>query len=178
MSQHIMIESPSFEEETITKDVRNLFRLEKLEKETIGTTIKSIRSLFRLEKENKARIVTDNWTVFKLGKESKPIKDKLLRDIRNLFKHQEEVNYYKPVTVSNFWSNNYIIHKSKGDRNKTLSVQEHLNKVRLYLKDIIYNLKKSDIWKIQLTMANNFISSIDNNKELVMHSKSDRNHDK
>ena len=29
------------------------------------------------------------------------------------------------------------------------------------------------MWKIQLTIANNFISSIDNDKEHVMHSKSD-----
>ena len=42
-----------------------------------------------------------------------------------------------------------------------------------YLKDIINNLKKSDTWKIQLTIANNFISSIDNDGERVMHSKSD-----
>ena len=35
------------------------------------------------------------------------------------------------------------------------------------------NLKKSDTWKIQLTIANNFISSIDNDEEHVMHSKSD-----
>ena len=42
-----------------------------------------------------------------------------------------------------------------------------------YLKDIINNLKKSDTWKIQLSIANNFISSIDNDEEHVMHSKSD-----
>ena len=59
------------------------------------------------------------------------------------------------------------------DRNKTMSVEEHLNKIRPYLKDIINNLKKSDTWKIQLTIANNFISSIDNDEEHVMHSKSD-----
>ena len=29
------------------------------------------------------------------------------------------------------------------------------------------------MWKIQLTIANNFISSIDNDEERVMHSKSD-----
>ena len=34
------------------------------------------------------------------------------------------------------------------------------------------NLKKSDTWKIQLAIANNFISSIDNNEERAMHSKS------
>ena len=35
------------------------------------------------------------------------------------------------------------------------------------------NLKKSNTWKIQLTIANNFISSINNDEERVMHSKSD-----
>ena len=38
---------------------------------------------------------------------------------------------------------------------------------------LINNLKKSDTRKIQLTIANNFISSIDNHEERVMHSKSD-----
>ena len=66
----------------------------------------------------------------------------MLRDIKNLFEHEEEVeNYYKPVRVSNIWSNNYIEHESKGDRNKTLLVEEYLNKIRPYLKDIINNLK-------------------------------------
>ena len=39
--------------------------------------------------------------------------------------------------------------KVKGNRNKTLTVEEYLNKIRPYLKDIINNLKKSDTWKIQ-----------------------------
>ena len=68
---------------------------------------------------------------------------------------------------------NYIEYDSSGDRNKILSAEEYLNKIRSYLKDIINNLKKSDTWKIQLTIANNFISSIDNDEERVMHSKSD-----
>ena len=40
------------------------------------------------------------------------------------------------------------------------------------MRDIINNLKKSDTWKIQLTIANNFISSIDKDEERGMHSKS------
>ena len=39
---------------------------------------------------------------------------------------KEEENYYKPVKVSNFWSNNYIENKTNGDKNKILSVEEHL----------------------------------------------------
>ena len=103
--------------------------------------------------------------MFRQGKESKAIKDRILRDIKNLSEHEkEEQNYYKPVRVSNFWSNNYIEYESSGNRNKALSVEEYLNKISPYLKDIITNLKKSDTRKIQLTKANNFISSIDNDK--------------
>ena len=60
-----------------------------------------------------------------------------------------------------------------GDRNKTLSVPEYLHKIRPHLKDISDNLKKFDTWKIQLTIANNFICFIDNEEERVIHSKSD-----
>ena len=35
------------------------------------------------------------------------------------------------------------------------------------------NFKKSDTWKTQLTIGNNFISSIDNDEKRVMLSKSD-----
>ena len=52
-------------------------------------------------------------------------------------------------------------------------VEEYLKKIRPYFKDIIYNLKKSDTWKIQLTIANNFVYFINNYKEPVMHSKSE-----
>ena len=107
-------------------------------------------------------------------KETKAIKDRIHRAIKNLFEHEEEENYCKPVKVSNFWSNNYIEYKSNGDRNKTLSVEEYLTKIRPCLKDIINNLKKSNTWKIQLTIANNFISSIQNDEECVMHSKSNK----
>ena len=53
------------------------------------------------------------------------------------------------------------------------SVEEYLNKIRPYLKNIVNNLKKSNTEKIQLAIKNNFISSIDNDEECVMHSKSD-----
>ena len=145
------MESLSFEEENIIKDIRNLFRLKK---EKRYPAIKGIKKTFRQEKETKA------------------IKDRILKDIKNLFEHEKEENYYKPVRVSNFWSNNYIEYKSNGDKNKTLSVEEYLNKIRPYLKDI-NNLKKSETCKIQLTIAINFISSKDNDEERVMHSKSD-----
>ena len=48
------------------------------------------------------------------------------------------------LRAANFQSNNYIDQESNGDRNKTLSVDEYLNKNQQYLKNIIYDLKKSD----------------------------------
>ena len=59
-------------------------------------------------------------------------------------------------------SNNYTEYKSNDDRNMTISVEEYLDKIRPYLKNIINNLKKMDTWKIQLKIAINFISSRDN----------------
>ena len=70
-------------------------------------------------------------------------------------------------------STNYIEYESKGDRNKALSVEKYLTKIRPYLQDNINDLKKSDTQKIQLTIAINFISSIDNGEEHVVHSKID-----
>ena len=45
--------------------------------------------------------------------------------------------------------------------------------MKSYLKDIINNLKKLDTWKIQLTIAIDFISSKDKDEERIMYSKSD-----
>ena len=73
-----------------------------------------------------------------MEKENKAIKDRIIRDIRNLSEHDEE-NYYQ-LGVGNFQSNNYIEYESYDDTNKTLSVKEYLNKIRPYLKDIINNL--------------------------------------
>ena len=66
-------------------------------------------------------------------------------------------------------SNNYIEHEIKGDWNKTKSVENNLNKITQYLKDIINHLNKSDTLKIQLTIVNNFIFTIDNDEECLMH---------
>ena len=126
-----------------------------------------------IKKEQNWTAVKDAWNLYRQEKEAKWIKDRILRDIKYLFDHErEEENYYKPVRVSSFWSNNYIEYESNDDRNKTLSVEEYLNKISPYLKDIINNLKKSDTWKMQLTILNNLISFIDNDEERVIHSKS------
>ena len=100
-----------------------------------------------LEEEN---IIKDIRKLFRLKKEIKGIKDIVLRNIKNLFEYEkQEENYYKPVRVNSFWSNNCIEYKSNSDKDKILSVEEYLNKIRPYLKHIINNFKNSHTWKIQ-----------------------------
>ena len=41
--------------------------------------------------------------------------------MKNLFEHEKEENYYKPVRLSNIWSDKYVEYESNGDRNKTLT---------------------------------------------------------
>ena len=72
---------------------------------------------------------------------------------------------YSACGVNNFWSNNYIEYKNNGDKNKILSVEGYLNKIRPYLKAIINNLKKSGTWKIQLIRTIFIFSSEDDNDE-------------
>ena len=151
MMKNSRLEKDKKIEEKLIKDVRNLFGL----KEYIDdTTVKDIRNLYRLRKWNEA------------------IKHRIIRDISNLSEHEEK-DYYKPVRVGNFRSNNYTEYESHGDRLITLSVEEYPNKIRLYLKDIRNDLKESNMWKVQLMIAINFMSSKDNDEEYVVHSKSD-----
>ena len=106
-------------------------------------------------------------SLFKLKKENKGIKYILFRDIKNLFKHEEEGNYDKLIRVNSFLSNIYIECKSNRDINKRLSVEEYLIKMHHEY------LNKSDTQKIQLIIANIFISSLDYDEEYVMHSRND-----
>ena len=72
--------------------------------------------------------------------------------------------------MSNFWNNDYIEYENNGDKNWNLSLDEYLNKIKPYLKDIISDLQNSDAWKIQLTTAINFLSTKDGEEEHVIHS--------
>ena len=84
------------------------------------------------------------------------VKDRLIRDIRTLFEQGED--YCK---IINFWNNNYIEYESNGDKNRNLSLKEYFNKNEPYLRNTIIDLQNFDAWKIQLTIAINFMSSKD-----------------
>ena len=85
-------------------------------------------------------------------------------------------DYYKPIITKGAFNGNYIQYESRGDKGKNLSIKKYLNTIKPYLSDIINDHKTSGLeryslgnkalveetpsgWKIQLTMAINFISS-------------------
>ena len=68
---------------------------------------------------------------------------------------KKKKKYYKQIRENDFWSNNYIKHKSNGEQNRILSVEAYLHKISPYFRDIINDLKQSDTWKIQLTITIN-----------------------
>ena len=144
--------------------IRNPFILkQKRKKEIKDRTIRNICSLFETEEEKKERKKLELKNEINDGL----IKDKIIRDIRTLCEQQEE-HYYKPKRVSNFWNNNYIEYESN-EKNRNL----YINKIEPYLRNIIIDLQNSDIWKTQLTIAINFISSKDVEEGRVIHSRSD-----
>ena len=49
----------------------------------------------------------------------------------------------------------------------------YLNNIRLYLRDLVNYIKRSDTWKIQLTIIDFISSKDDNDEDGVIHSKSD-----
>ena len=47
---------------------------------------------------------------------SKVIKDRIIKDIENIFEYEEE-DYYKLVRPGNFYSNDYIEYETNGEKN-------------------------------------------------------------
>ena len=98
-------------------------------------------------------------------------------------------DYYKPIIARGAFNGSYIQYESKEYKGKNLSTKEYLNIIKPYLRDIINDHKTrgfvkyhsgnntwveetSSAWKIQLTMAINFISSKDSNETRNVHTKS------
>ena len=110
-------------------------------------------------------------------------------NVRDLFDLLINEDYYKPIIVKSAFDGNYIQYESKGDKGKNLSIKRSLKMIKPYLSDFINNHKvhglvryhsgnkswlekTSSEWKIQLTMAINFISSKDSDETRTMHTKS------
>ena len=98
-------------------------------------------------------------------------------------------DYYEPILVKNAFDGNYIQSESTWDKGKNLSIKRYVKMIMPYLSDLINNHKihglgryhsgnkscigkTSSEWKIQITMAINFIFSKDSDETRTMHTKS------
>ena len=172
----------------ISKDVMDKFEEQEMKKSRpiIRNMMRSKPKIIKgnLKNKLKDKIIREIWTLFETEEENQGrrelekykepnerlIKDRIMWEIRTLFEQEED--YYEPKRVSNFWNNSYIEYESNGDKNSNLSLDEYLNKIKLYLRSIIINLQNPDAWKNQLIIAIKFIFSWDTEEEPVIHSTS------
>ena len=78
---------------------------------------------------------------------------------------------YKPTIVKSGYNNNYIEYRSEGD--KLLTIEEYLDLIEPYLRELINDHKSKGECKIQLTAQINFISSrLASDETRVMHTRS------
>ena len=169
-----------FSKSKINEIRRNLYEIEN-EKNLFVPKIKEIeRNLLELE-EN----------LFKPKKyfDYDDTEYKGIGDVKDLFDLSIDEDYYKPMITNGASNNNYIQYESKGTKDKILTPSEYLDMIRPYLSDIINDNKTQSEWrihsvntiikhetqskwKIQLTMAINFISSKHSGETRTMHAKS------
>ena len=90
-----------------------------------------------------------------------------IENVQDLFK----ILIYKLTIVKSGYNNNYIEYRSEGD--KLLTIEEYLNLIEPYLRELINDHKNKGEWKIQLTTQINFISLRPGSDETrVMHTRS------
>ena len=77
-----------------------------------------------------------------------------ITDLELLFDEIDENDYYMPILVKSFYKDGYKKYESRGDINKSLSIEECLDNIIPYLKELTNNHKAiendSTEWKIQL----------------------------
>ena len=75
--------------------------------------------------------------------------------------NQNDNDYYKPILVKSSVNESYKEYESRGDKDKTITIEQFLNKIIPYLKELINNHKAikngSNEWKIQLNMRIKFV---------------------
>ena len=169
-----------FSKSKINEIRKNLYEIEN-EKNLFASKIKEI--------ERKLTELEENLSKTKKYYDYDDIEYNGIKDLKDLFDLSINEYYYKPIITKGAFNNNYIQYESKGDKGKNLSTKKYLNMIRPYLSDIINDHKtqgkwkinsgnkiierKTQIeWKIQLTMAINFISSKDSDETRTMHAES------
>ena len=167
------------------KEVRELFNeiRSNLSREEINRIRKKLyrkEVVYNFLKEKNGLTDKEKIVLKNIGKYLK----KFNNDLKKLNKYQDNIthgldylfneeDYYKPTEVKSAFDGNYVLYKSRGDKDGKLALYEYFDKIKPHLKDMIDDYKSIGEWKIQITMRIIFISFIDKNETQVMHTKSD-----
>ena len=142
-----------------SKDIkRNLYNIEKQRKICLKRT-----SLDELDKR-----------ILRLDKyhDYDDFEYKGIKDIENLFKISIDKDYFKPKLNKSGYNKNYAQYESKGD--KILNLQEYLNLIEKYLRELLEEYKQKGESKVQLAIEVNFISLKPGSDETrIMYTRSD-----
>ena len=90
--------------------------------------------------------------------------------MENLFSDIDDC--YKPILAKISFKKNYKVYEIRGYKERYLSVEEYLDTIKSYLRDMI-NDHKTKEWKVQLNMYINFISSKDTGETRTIYVLSD-----
>ena len=99
-----------------------------------------------------------------------------IRDIGNLLNgvalNGIDEDYHKPIKTKSSFTSNYIEYKSKGDKDRKLSIKKYIYMITPYSRDMINDHKTKTEWKIQSSTQINFTFSKDSEETRTMHTKS------
>ena len=59
-----------------------------------------------------------------------------ISDVKDLFDLSIDEDYYKPIITNSAFNNNYIQYESRENKDKILTISEHLDMIRSYVSDI------------------------------------------
>ena len=83
-------------------------------------------------------------------------------DVENLVDNIDDDDYYKPILVESSFEENHKHYENRDDKDKKLSVEQHLGMIKPYLSNSINENKvietSSNEQKIQINMHVNFVS--------------------
>ena len=144
----------------------SLTNQEKQEKKSHTKKLKKVEEDFKKLEEDLNRLERYQYN------DNEDLEHKGIRRIENLFDKINDKDYYKPIKTNGAFNNNYTEYKSRGDKDKNLSLEAYLNIIKPFLNDMINNHKTYGEWKIQLVMKVNFISSLDTDETREMYTKS------
>ena len=151
-----------FSRQELKETIKNLYEIES--KKRLSESNKTKRYLNKLEERIYELTTYHDYD---------DIEYRGIKDISDLFDFLISEDYYQPIIVKGAFNNNYIQYESKGDKDKILTIGEHLDMIKPCLVDMTNDHKTQSEWKIQLTAAINFISSKPYSDETrIMYAKS------